>query len=105
MSTTRPLAREITGISLATSGKTAPVTFNSAGASRNSAATSGNCSGLSTDTRLMSPVGTIVVDGGAPSAGENSFLHAVREAKAARQIVAKKKDLLVIEHLVPHGEI
>jgi hypothetical protein len=43
-------------------------------------ATSGNWSGLSTDTRLMSPVwDDLGVAGGAPSAGLNFFLHAVRE--------------------------
>src|SRR5580658_4898998 len=105
MSTTRPLASEMTGISRAMSGNTEPVTFNSAGASRCSTWTKGNWSGLSTLTRLISPVCTTSGEGGAPSAGLNSFLHATDETQAAKQQENSRIDLVVIEHLVPYGKI
>src|SRR5580700_6420428 len=77
MSTTRPLASEITGTSSAISGKTDPVTSSSAGASYASALTRGNWSGLSTETRLISPVVTTLDVGGAPSPFSCLLLQAV----------------------------
>src|SRR5271156_6120727 len=96
MSTTRPLASEITGTSRAISGLTVPVTFNSAGASIWSAVTRGNRSGLLTVTKLISPVSTVCGDCGAPSLGLNFFSHAVSERHATRQKELFRKDLLIM---------
>src|SRR5580658_3931461 len=96
MSTTRPLAREMTGTSREISGLTVPVTFNSAGASTWSALIRGNRSGLLTVTKLISPVSTVCGDCGAPSAGLNFFSHAVSERQTMRQRELFKKDLFII---------
>ena len=87
ISTTRPLASEMTGTSRAMSGKTEPVTFNLLGASIAARRYQGKLLGLiDRDTRPVSPVSTTCAGGTAPLAGLNFFPHAgERKSTAARQ--------------------
>src|ERR1700691_1097998 len=101
MSTTRPLASEITGTSRAISGFTDPVTFNRAGASIRLAATNENCSGFSTVTTPVLLVSVTFAGGAAPSAGLNFFSHAVKERQRVRYPIVCKADLFFIGE--PHA--
>ena len=66
ISTTRPVASEITGTVLLTSGVTTPVTFNVGAAKYSVAFTRGNCSGCSTVKRPTSSAFSTLGAGGAP---------------------------------------
>src|ERR1700733_7671085 len=96
MSTTRPLASEMTGTSRLISGLTDPVTFNCAGASTRSAVINENCSGFSTVTRPVLLVSVTFAGGAAPSAGLNFFSHATGRRHTARYPAVVKKRLLVL---------
>src|ERR1700691_1976910 len=96
ISTTRPLASEMTGTSRAISGFTEPVTFNCAGASIRFAVINENCSGFSTVTMPALLVSVTFGGGAAPSAGLNFFSHAVGRRHTARYPAVVKKHLLVL---------
>src|ERR1700691_2869294 len=96
ISTTRPLASEMTGTSRAISGFTEPVTFNCAGASIRFAVINENCSGFSTVTMPALLVSVTFGGGAAPSAGLNFFSHATGRRHTARYAAVVKKRLLVL---------
>src|SRR5208337_595376 len=100
MSTTRPLAREMTGTSREMSGKIVPVAVNSLADSICVATVSGNfaTSLASMVTRFMSATGMTLVGGGAPSPSllplqpERARLHDTARTKASETLCARLRE-------------
>src|SRR5579871_4626717 len=84
MSTTRPLASDMTGTSRAISGLTVPVTRNCGCVSIWSAVARRKRSGLSTLTRPALPLEMTWAGGGAPSDGLELLLQATSSRAVAR---------------------